>query len=808
MSILKKSLIYLCKQRKKLMKLTKKKFKTDFFEAVKKVYSTDSLNQISNYEQLKILGFLIKMYSRNSNYNIKKKQKKVYYFSIEFLPGRTIKSNLLNLGILDIVRQSIMELGLDFNAILSSEPDPGLGNGGLGRLASCYMDSMTNQKINSTGMGIRYSQGMFKQKFVNGYQVELPDNWLKSGDIWSIRRDGNSCVIRFGGEVTLSRNSQGNLKAVYINTEKVLAVPYDIKILGYENNYSNILRLWSAESLYDSGEYHREKFEQDKISDITRVLYPDDSYLEGQVLRIKQEYFLSSAGIQNIVKEYLLNHKNLDYLNENVSIQINDTHPTLVIPELMRILMDDYNYSWDKAWNITVNTIGYTNHTILQEALEIWSIDMVKSIIPRIYQIILEINSRFYKRIQNSYNSKIANDTCVIFDNKIKMANLAVIGSHSVNGVAPLHSELLKSDVLKDLYRIYPKKFSNKTNGFEIRRWLLLANEPLSGLIDKKIGMSWHKDANDLIKLMDFYDDESFLNELNLVKNVNKKKLADYIQKRLNIKVDKNALFDVQIKRMHAYKRQLLNVLNIIREYLFIKKNPNTKITPKVHIFSAKAAPSYLYAKYIIKIINELANKINNDESLKNKLKVVFIPNYSVSIAEMIIPAADVSEQISTASKEASGTSNMKMMANGALTLATMDGANIDIISSVGKKNSYPFGLNSEEIYRYYANNTYNSYSIYHDNEEIRKVLDTLIDGTIPNIEFEGREIYNSLLKYNDEFFVLADYEDYVRKQNQINNDFTRQIDWQKKVVVNIANSGKFSSDISIKRYSKDIWNI
>lgn len=792
--------------------LTRNQFKEDFLNEIHTAYATD-LDGTSAFDQFTVLGRLINHYNGNNYAKTSKKyfeedQKEVYYFSIEFLPGRMLKSNLLNLGILNVVREGITDLGLDFDEIVESEPDPGLGNGGLGRLAACFMDSMASIGMAGNGNGIRYRYGLFKQVFINGYQVELEDDWLKDGNVWEIRRENKACLVRFGGNVWMRPTTNNRLEPVYENTEDVLAVPYDTGMIGYKNDVTNTLRLWSAEVPPAGNEKYYTHEQRDRISQITQVLYPDDSSMEGRILRLRQEYFFSSAGIQSIIRFYRKDHKTMDELPKQVAIHINDTHPTLVIPEMMRILMDECDLEWDQAWKLTTECMSYTNHTILQEALEKWQIEIFKELLPRIYQIVEEIDRRYREEMLPKYGEDVVNQTAPLGDGQVRMAYLAVIGSHSVNGVAPLHTELLEKDVLKELFYIYPNRFNNKTNGITDRRWIQISNEPLSNLIDNTIGKEWRNNPKQMELLGQYSDDDAFLEKFADAKKNNKFAFAKFVKETMDIEIDPEAIFDVQIKRLHAYKRQLLHVLEIIREYLQIKDNPHAPFTKRVHIFGAKAAPSYFYAKEIIKIINALAELVDNDPDINNKLKVVFVPNYGVSIAEKIIPAADVSEQTSTASKEASGTSNMKLMTNGVLLLGTMDGANIDIVNAAGKSNAYTFGLTVDQVYNYYENHSYRSVDFYEQNVELKRVLNTLIDGTIPGIKSEGQDVYDALIRYNDEYFVLADYADYVEKQKQISNDFLDKKAWNKRALANVAASGEFSSDYTIERYGDDIWNV
>ncbi|MCW1908869.1 glycogen/starch/alpha-glucan phosphorylase [Lactiplantibacillus paraplantarum] len=794
------------------MKLTTAQFKKDFLSEIETLYST-SLDDTTTIGQFIALGQLVRRYNSQSWTRTAKlyrehHQKQVYYFSIEFLPGRLLASNLLNLNLLSIVRKGLKELGLDFETISRAEPDPALGNGGLGRLAACYMDAMASLKIAGNGNGIRYRYGLFKQVFMDGYQVELPDDWLHHGNVWETRRDNKSCIVRFGGNVWLQPQPDGSLQAQYENTDDVLAVPYDVGIVGYHNDITNTLRLWSAELPPSVTQTYYSQAQRDRISEISKVLYPDDSNSAGQQLRLRQEYFFSSAGVQSIVRDFCATHHGMRSLGKKIAIHINDTHPTLVIPEMMRLLMDEHHCSWDVAWTLTTQVMSYTNHTILQEALETWPIGMFQGLLPRIYQIIVEIDRRYRAQQTPIFGKALVDLTAPLGNGQVRMAHLAVIGSHSVNGVAPLHTELLKTDVLRGLYQVYPERFNNKTNGIATRRWVQLANQPLSQLIDQTIGSSWRRQPDLLQTLLPYQQDDHFLHQLAQVKLTNKQALAAYVQRTMGIKLRTDAIYDVQIKRLHAYKRQLLHVFEILREYFVIKDHPDQPVVPRVHIFGAKAAPSYHYAKAIIKLINVVADMVNQDPVIGDRLKVVFIPNYGVSIAELIIPAADVSEQISTASKEASGTSNMKLMANGALSLATYDGANIDIMQAAGAENEYPFGLRVHEVYDYYQRGNYRAAAFYNGNPELKRILDSLIDGTIPGIPTVGREIYDSLIRYNDEFFVLADYQAYVKQQQRISQDFQDQPTWQQRALANIAASGHFAADLAVARYADDIWQV
>lgn len=735
-------------------------------------------------------------------------QKQAYYFSIEFLPGKMLKSNLLNMGWLDMVTEGLAELNIDLEDLAEVEPDMALGNGGLGRLASCFMDSIASMGLPGNGNGIRYEYGLFKQRFVDNYQVELPDEWLHKGNLWEVRKESKAVDVRIGGDVYMSHDEYGNLVPNYQGGMMLRAVPYDTGMLGYQNGIVNTMRLWSVEISPEEEDRYRSIKDRRSVEDLTSVLYPDDSSEAGRRLRLSQEYFFVSAGVQSILRYYKQLKKPMDEINQYIAIHINDTHPAMCVAEFMRLLVDEEKMGWERAWNLTQEVMSYTNHTIMAEALEKWSIDMMKSVCPRIYQIIEEIDRRFVEEMTGVHDFDLIQRTRIIQCDQVHMAHLAIIGSHSTNGVAKLHSDLLKSVVLHDFYRLYPARFNNKTNGIAMRRWTQLANPSLSKVLDETIGNTWRKQPSDLRLLLNYEEDDQVLDKLAAAKLENKQRLADYIQKHCGVEVNPHAIFDVQIKRLHAYKRQLLNLLHIIKLYLELKENPELPIEPRVFIFGAKAAPSYHYAKSIIKVINETASLINQDTTIKDKLKVIFLENYNVSLAERIIPAADVSEQISLASKEASGTSNMKLMLNGAVTIATLDGANVEIRDAVGDENIAIFGLTESEVYQYYENKNYSSADIYRENAQVHKVVKTLIDGTIPNIFAEGQEIFDSLIKYNDEFFVLRDFEDYCLAQETVNQAYQDKRRWRQISLRNIANAGRFSSDNTVQRYADDIWQI
>lgn len=786
----------------------KKEFQKKFEELFAYGYESGSKT-----EQYIALGDLVRgLYSDDwiqtvTDYN-KKKEKQVFYFSMEFLPGRMLKSNLLNMGIMDCVKQGLEELGLDLDEVARAEVDPALGNGGLGRLASCFMDSIASTGLAGNGNGIRYRYGLFKQKFINGYQIELPENWLRNRNVWEVRKENKAVIVRFGGDVSFTQDGDGKLRVHHENTRDILAVPYDTAQIGYNNGIINNLRLWSAEIPYgDEARFSTEE-QREEVKRITEVLYPDDSNYEGRLLRVQQEYFFSSAGVQSIVRYFKQLKLDWSLFPDKIAIHINDTHPTLAIPELMRILLDEEELSWDQAWEITKKTVSYTNHTILQEAMERWPETMIADLLPRIYQIIQEINRRHIDKKMPLYGEELTQRTAIIANGQIKMANLAIIGSHSVNGVAKLHSDILMADTLHDFYVMYPQKFNNKTNGITQRRWVQIANENLTEMLDETIGTEWKSDPEEIKVLKAHRDNKIVLDKLEQVKLANKKRFADYVLKEMHIEIDPNALFDVQIKRLHAYKRQLLNVLHILDRYLQLKDDPKANLQKRVFIFGAKAAPSYYYAKQIIKLINAIADLVNNDPAINDKIKIVFVENYGVSLAELIIPAADISEQISLAGKEASGTSNMKLMSNGAVTMATLDGANVEIRDNVGDENIFIFGLKSDEVQEYYRNGVYNSREIYEKNPRLKRILNLLIDGSIPGVETEGRDIFDSLVMYNDEYFLLKDFDGYLQAQYEADVAFSDRDRWNRMALMNIASSGPFSSDYTILRYADEIWKI
>lgn len=796
------------------MQLTKEKFIRDF----KDTLHEEQLIKVVDATPTELFTSLAKVIRKyytplwlERNRKISENQEKVaYYFSIEFLPGRMLETNLLNLGILDIVKEGFAELNVDFDAVKNAEHDMALGNGGLGRLAAAFMDSLATTGYPGFGNGIRYQYGLFKQRIVDGYQVELPDSWFGSiGNVWETRKDHNIVDVKLFGDVYLSADENGKLVPVYEGAQVLRAVPYDVPQIGFENDNINNLRLWDVEIPEEYELYYPTLESRRRVEDITAILYPDDSNYEGKQLRLVQEYFMTSAGLQTIIKSYLKQGLPLEQIHEKVSVHINDTHPAVAPAEFMRLLVDDYGLDWSTAWNTTVKTMSYTNHTILSEALEKWDAELFKHVLPRVYQIVLEIDNRFVAEMaQKGVDSGVINRTRIVKDGQIHMANLAIIGGHSVNGVAKLHTELLKEDTLHDFYLLYPEKFNNKTNGIVQRRWTQIAAPELSKAIDETIGEAWRSDIHELQKLKAYADDTTVLDNFYHVKQEAKAKLARYIFETTGVEVSTEAIFDVQVKRLHAYKRQLLNVLHIIKLYLDLKDNPDKDMVPRVFIFGAKAAPGYHFAKSVIKIINELANLINYDDSLQGKLKVVFLENYNVSLAELIIPAANVSEQISLASKEASGTSNMKFMMTGAITLATLDGANIEIKDEVGDDNIVIFGMDKDAVYAHYAAHDYYARGVYEANPVIKRVVDSFINGTIPNSQAEGTEIYEALITHNDEYFLLEDFPAYVEAQEKIDQLYRNRAQWSRMSLLNIANSDKFTSDDTITEYAEEIWNL
>ncbi|MCE7791442.1 glycogen/starch/alpha-glucan phosphorylase [Salipaludibacillus sp. CUR1] len=745
--------------------------------------------------------------------------KQVFYLSMEFLIGRLLETNLLNCGLLDTCKEALLELGRNPEEVFKHEHDAGLGNGGLGRLAACFLDSIASLSYAGHGSGIRYRYGLFEQRIIHGNQIELPDYWLKEEYPWETRKADEAVEVQFGGKVHLHQKQDGKFEASYEQTDKVMAVPYDVPVSGYQNNVVNTLRLWSAEispetSDFLSGpnsQYYHHLDHTHSVEQISGFLYPDDSSFEGKELRLKQQYFLVSSTIQGIIKKFKTEYDlPLFSMAEKIVIQINDTHPSLAVPELMRLLMDEEEFEWDEAWKVTTNVIAYTNHTTLSEALEKWPVSMIQNLLPRIYMIIDEINERFCQGIwfdHEELREKIP-ELAIIADDQVHMARLAIVGSFSVNGVARIHTEILKKKEMKDFYTLFPSRFNNKTNGITHRRWLLQVNPCLSRAITDVIGPQWIKQPNKLISLLRYSNDKPFLEKIDRVKQKNKQTLANLIHEKTGFTVDEESIFDVQIKRLHEYKRQLLNIFHVIYLYNELKDNPSLDLTPRTFIFAAKAAPSYHLAKEVIKLIHHVASIVNHDKSINDKLKVIFLENYNVSLAEKIIPAADISEQISTASKEASGTGNMKMMMNGAITLGTLDGANIEIKDLVGEDNIFIFGLNAEEVLDYYQNGNYVAKDIYHTDDRVKRILDQLNHGEFGAEEIEFKDIFYNILYHNDPYFVLKDFDPYIESHELVERAYRDKQTWQKMSVTNIAYSGKFSSDRTIREYASEIWKL
>ena len=747
----------------------------------------------------------------------------VYYMSMEFLMGRALGNNLINLCAYGEVKEALEELGFDLNCIEDQEPDPALGNGGLGRLAACFLDSLATLNYAAYGCGIRYHYGMFKQKIQNGYQIEVPDNWLKNGYPFELRRPEYAKEVHFGGYVRVEYDPEkGGNKFIHEGYQAVKAIPYDMPITGYDNDVVNTLRIWDAEPIvdfeldsFDKGDYKKAVEQENLARNIVEVLYPNDNHYAGKELRLKQQYFFVSASLQAAIAKYKKKHDDIHKLYEKVTFQMNDTHPTVAVAELMRILMDEEGLGWDEAWEVTRKSVAYTNHTIMSEALEKWPIELFSRLLPRVYQIIEEINRRFILAIQAKYprNYEKIKKMAIIYDGQVKMAHLAIAAGYSVNGVARLHTEILKNQELKDFYEMMPEKFNNKTNGITQRRFLLHANPLLADWITEHIGPDWITDLPQLKKLAVYADDEKALQEFMNIKFKNKERLAKYILEHNGVEVDPHSIFDVQVKRLHEYKRQLLNILHVIYLYNQIKMHPEMEFYPRTFIFGAKASAGYATAKKIIKLINSVADVVNNDASINGKIKVVFIENYRVSNAEWIFAAADVSEQISTASKEASGTGNMKFMLNGAPTLGTMDGANVEIVEEVGAENAFIFGLSSDEVINYENNGGYDPNVIYNTDEEIRQVLMQLINGTFSNDTELFRDLYDSLLNTKntdraDRYFILADFRSYADAQKRVEAAYRDEKGWAKKALLNTACSGKFTSDRTIQEYVDDIWHL
>ena len=805
----------------------KEEFKKSVKENVKFLYRKTleeaTQEQIFQAVSYTVKDVIIDNWLKSQKAYEKQDPKIVYYMSMEFLMGRALGNNLINLGAYGEVKEALEELGLDINCIEDQEPDPALGNGGLGRLAACFLDSLATLNYCAYGCGIRYRYGMFKQEIRDGYQVEAPDNWLKNGYPFELRRPEYAKEVHFGGYVRVEWDPVKNEnKFIHEGYQAVKAVPYDMPITGYNNDVVNTLRIWDAEPIvdfnldsFDKGDYHNAVEQENLARTIVEVLYPNDNHMAGKELRLKQQYFFVSASLQAAIAKYKKTHDDITKLHEKVVFQMNDTHPTVAVAELMRILIDEEGLGWDQAWDITTKCCAYTNHTIMSEALEKWPIELFSRLLPRVYQIIEEINRRFILEIQQKYpgNFEKVKKMAIIYDGQVKMAHLAIVAGYSVNGVARLHTEILKNQELKDFYEMMPEKFNNKTNGITQRRFLAHGNPLLADWVTDKIGPDWITDLSQLSKLKVYADDEKALQEFMTIKFKNKERLAKYILEHNGVEVDPHSIFDIQVKRLHEYKRQLLNILHVIYLYNQIKAHPEMDFYPRTFIFGAKASAAYARAKKIIKLINCVADVVNNDASINGKLKVVFIENYRVSNAEIIFAAADVSEQISTASKEASGTGNMKFMLNGAPTLGTMDGANVEIVQEVGEENAFIFGMSSDQIINYENNGGYDPDFIYNTDPEIRQVLMQLINGTFSSDTELFRDIYDSLLNTKncsraDQYFILGDFRSYAEAQKRVEAAYKDEKKWAKMALLNTACSGKFSSDRTIQEYVDDIWHL
>ena len=807
----------------------KETFKKDVRDNVKRLFRKE-MNEASQQELYQAVSYAVKEaiiddWILTQKKITKEDPKIVYYMSMEFLMGRALGNNLINMTAYQEVKEALDELGIDLNTVEDQEPDPALGNGGLGRLAACFLDSLASLGYAAYGCGIRYRYGMFKQKIKDGYQVEKPDNWLKYGNPFELRRPEYAKEIRFGGNIRVEYDDvTGKTMFKQENYESVLAVPYDYPIVGYGNGQVNTLRIWDAEPIVDfqldsfeRGDYHKAVEQQNLAKNIVEVLYPNDNHYAGKELRLKQQYFFVSASLQLAVDKYMKDHDDIRKLYEKATFQMNDTHPTVAVAELMRILLDDYHLEWNEAWDVTTKACAYTNHTIMAEALEKWPIDLFSRLLPRVYQIIQEIDRRFIIQIREMYpgNEEKVKKMAILRDGQVKMAHLAIVAGYSVNGVARLHTEILKKRELRDFYEMMPGKFNNKTNGITQRRFLMHGNPLLADWVTEKLGTKdWITDLSLMSGLKKYADDEEALKEFMEIKYKNKERLAKYILEHNGVEVDPRSIFDVQVKRLHEYKRQLLNILHVMYIYNKIKEHPEMSFYPRTYIFGAKASAGYVRAKEIIKLINSVADVVNNDRSINGKLKVVFIEDYRVSNAEWIFAAADVSEQISTASKEASGTGNMKFMLNGAPTLGTMDGANVEIVEEVGTENAFIFGLSSDEVMNYEKNGGYDPYEIYNNDPDVRRVVDQLVDGTYADGDRERyRDLYNSLLKSNgfdkaDMYFILKDFRSYANAQEEVEKAYRDKDRWAKMALLNTASCGKFSSDRTIQEYVDDIWKL
>lgn len=799
---------------------SKEDVKKLFKDRVETMYGT-TFEGATNVESYTAIASVVRDYiyrnwaKTNKNYDEENK-KQVYYFSIEFLSGKQLCTNLLNLGLRDMFIEGLSELGLELEKIEAVEHDLGLGNGGLGRLGSCFLESLASQQFPAHGCTIRYKYGLFKQKIIDNQQVEMLDDWLENGNTWEVRRPNRAVEVKFYGYI--DAEDLGNTTIFnHRDYQAVMAVPHDMPVVGYQNSTVNTLRLFSAEPKREidytllSGEEMKKALDYEKsVESIIEILYPDDSQKEGKELRLKQQYFLVSAGIQTILNRFKRKNGDLRQLGEKVAIHINDTHPTLAIPELMRILMDEENFGWDEAWKITNEVMSYTNHTILPEAFEKWDIDSFRWLLPRIYMIVEEIDRRHKENLKQRYGEdswKIW-EMAIIRDNSINMAHMAIVGSHSVNGVAKVHTEILKTSVMKNFYEYYPEKFNNKTNGITHRAWLLKSNRPLTDVVTEAIGDGWIKDPMKLEELMKFKEDSAFKEQVRKAKRENKEHLAKMIRESNGISIDVDSIFDVQVKRIHEYKRQTLNVFHILDLYYRLKDNPNMDMVPRTFMFGGKAAPGYYMAKRIINFIMSVAQMINNDKSIGGKIKVVGLENYRVSLAERIFPATDISEQISTASKEASGTGNMKFMLNGALTVGTLDGANIEIREAVGDENFFKFGLTVEEVLKFYENGGYDALEVYESDFRLKRIMNSLVNGSIPGQADGYKRIYDRILYNNDQYFVLKDFNSYIKAQEAAERAYRDQNRWTEMSIVNTAKSGIFSSDRTVREYANDIWDI
>ena len=810
-----------------LQLVTKDEFK-ERINAFLKTFYRQSIKTATTHQCYNALAFAVKdlvsdkWIATHNTYN-EQDEKVVYYLSMEFLMGRFLGNTIINLGKYSEIAGALSELGVNYNQLEEAEQDPGLGNGGLGRLAACFLDSLSTMEYPAYGCGIRYHYGIFEQKIENGYQVEGPDNWMEDGDAWGVKRNEYAQEVKFGGNVATFKTDDGRYRFRMENYASVLAVPYDYPILGYKNNTVNTLRLWEAEpknrfdlKAFNEGNYDRALEDQNLAKVLSDVLYPADEFIAGKELRLKQQYFFISATLQRVLRRFSERHEDWSIMPDKIQFQLNDTHPTVAVAELMRILLDEYWIEWDLAWELTQKTCAYTNHTIMSEALEKWPIELFSRLLPRIYMIVEEINKRFCARLIERYGQapdKIRR-MAIIADGQIRMAYLAIVGSHSVNGVAAIHTEILKKQELKDFFEFFPKKFNNKTNGITQRRWLAHANPALASLITEYIGDAWVTDLDQLKQLEEYKDDPDFMDSFIKVKRKNKISLANYIYDSKGIQIDPNSIFDIQVKRLHEYKRQLMNAFHILYLYNTLKMNPGLDIWPRTFIFGAKAAASYHRAKLIIKLINSIADLVNNDRNIEGKLKVLFLENYRVTLAEKLIPAADISEQISTAGKEASGTGNMKFMLNGAVTIGTLDGANVEILEEVGPENIFIFGMEADEVIKLTEKGDYKPWDLYNMNGDIRQVLTQLINGTLAPREPEiFREIYEAELNgYGgsrpDEYYILKDFDSYKEAQQMAGEAYKDETRWVKMAITNVANSGKFSSDRTIREYAGEIWNL